>query len=300
MRNPNFDSDEKEFQREIEPALTKLRANIGTCPHPDQVQAVLVGVQVEGLERVRMHLAVCTNCQALGRDLSAYEYPELSEEEDRRIRARLPRMSPVSSRTVSRWAWLWRPVPIAAAAAIVATMVVTGLINLRKPPAAVQQSAQSQEIAPLPAAQPTVFILQKAAIKVSAAAVLTFRSDADSQKAYLDELAAALAPYRSEDYAEAARMLEPLAKKYSQSVEPQFYLAVSLLFLNQNDKALESLSKARSISSDALHDDVSWYLALALNRAGRRDDARQEVEGLCSRSGEYQQMACAAAQELRR
>jgi tetratricopeptide (TPR) repeat protein len=300
MRNANFEGDEKEFQREIEPVLTKLRSNVGTCPHPDRVQAVLAGVQFEGFESVRKHLEACPICEVLGRDLSAYEYPELTPEEDRRIRARLPQTSRVSTRSVSRWAWMWRPVPLAAAAAIVAIIVVIGLTNLRTPPAAVQQSAKSQDVAPLSTVQRTAFILQKAAIKVPAAAVLTYRSGADSQKIYLDDLAAALAPYRSEDYAEAARQLETLARKYPKSIEPQFYLGVSLLFLNENDKALESLGGARSISSDALHDDVSWYLALALDRAGRMDDARHEVENLCSRSGEYQQMACAAAQELRR
>jgi tetratricopeptide (TPR) repeat protein len=299
MRDKDFERDEKEFQREIQPVLTALRSNVGPCPHPDEVQATLAGVPFAAAENVRKHLTICPLCKALSEDLSAYEYPDMSEEEDQRIRARLPRAQVVPDRNVSRWAWLWRPVPMAAAAAVIAFVVITGLINLRKPSATVDQSAKSVDV-PAVATPRSVFNLQKAAIKVSATAVLTYRSGADSDKTYLDDLAAALKPYRSDEYSEAARLLEPLSKKYPKSVEPLFYLGVSLLFLNENDKALETLSRARSVTNDTLRDDISWYLAIALDRVGRKDDSRVEVENICLRSGEYQQTACTAAQELRR
>jgi hypothetical protein len=59
MRDADFDSEEREFQREIATRLSVLRSNAGACPHPDQIQAASVGVDFEGAERVRQHLEIC-------------------------------------------------------------------------------------------------------------------------------------------------------------------------------------------------------------------------------------------------
>jgi tetratricopeptide (TPR) repeat protein len=300
MREADFDSEEKEFQQQIATRLSVLRSTVGACPHPDQIQAASVGVDFEGVERVRQHLQICPVCRQLSRDLSIYEFPDISAEEDRRIRARLPLSEGISSRDVSWWAWLWRPLPMAAAAAIIAVVAVTGLLKLRTPAVNVEQTAKSLETVPASPAARTAFVLQKAAIKVPAAAVLTFRSGADSGKVFVDDLAAALTPYRSDDYSNAAPLLEALAQKYPKSIESFFYLGVSRLFLNENGKAVDSLSSAQSLPGDDLRDDVSWYLALALDRVGRTAEAGHELDKLCMSSSEFRQRACAAAQELRR
>ena len=91
-------------------------------------------------------------------------------------------------------------------------------------------------------------MLEKAAIKVPAAAVLLYRSDAESDKNFLNELAAALEPYRMDDYAEAARRLDVLAKKYPKYAEPHYYLGVSRLFSGENEAALGALNAARPLA----------------------------------------------------
>ena len=68
MRTPNFEDDEKEFQREIQPVLTALWANAGPCPHPDQVQAVLAGVRFDGAEAVQKHREAYP-------DMDVFSYP---------------------------------------------------------------------------------------------------------------------------------------------------------------------------------------------------------------------------------
>ena len=103
-----------------------------------------------------------------------------------------------------------------------------------------------------------------------------------------------------DDYAEAARRLDVLAKKYPKYAEPHYYLGVSRLFLVENEAALGALNAARPLADGALRDDVSWYLAIALDRTGRSEDARREAEALCGHAGEYQQRACASVGELRR
>jgi hypothetical protein len=74
---------------------------------------------------------------------------------------------------------------------------------------------------------------------------------------------------------------------------------VSQLFLNENSTAMSSLETARKTADETLRDDITWYFALALDRSGRIEDARREIATLCERPGEYQNRACAAAEELR-
>jgi thioredoxin-like negative regulator of GroEL len=93
--------------------------------------------------------------------------------------------------------------------------------------------------------------------------------------------------------------MEALSMKYPKSVEPYYYLGVSRLLLNENESAVRSLDAARALADDNLRDDISWYLALAMDHAGRTEDARRELQALCGAAGEYQSKACAAVQELR-
>jgi len=300
MKNSQFDPEEKEFQHEIAAALDQVRASAGPCPHPDELMAAAAGVQFRDAADVREHSAACPICRQLIRDLSSYEYPAVSAEEDRRIRARWATAAGGPQRT-GWWTWWWRPMPMAAAAAFAIVLLVTGALVLRQPAHRTDESAKSVEPGPGPATAARVaFVLEKAAIKVPAAAVLLYRSDAESDKNFLNELAAALEPYRMDDYAEAARRLDVLAKKYPKYAEPHYYLGVSRLFLVENEAALGALNAARPLADGALRDDVSWYLAIALDRTGRSEDARREAEALCGLAGEYQQRACASAAESRR
>ena len=301
MSKSDFDAEEKEFRREIAAALNEIRSSAGRCPHPDQLMAAAAGVQFADADAVRRHSAVCPICTDLIRDLSSYEYPPISPEEDRRIRQKWAAETGVAKGKESWWTWFWQPLPLAAAAALAIAVLVTGTMVLRRPAEQTDQSVKVVEPSPRPAnAKPVALVLEKAAIKVPAAAVLIYRSGGESTKAFLDELAAALEPYRMDDYTEAARRLDVLVPKYPKYAEPYFYLGVSRLFLQENDLALAALNAARPLTDESLRDDVAWYTAIALERLGRTEDARREVDVLCGRSGEYQQKACAAAGELRR
>jgi hypothetical protein len=172
----------------------------------------------------------------------------------------------------------------------------------RKPaPSTVDETAgkTAPPAAPLATPASSALALTKAAIKIPAAAVLTFRSNAGGAKTYLTDLAAALEPYRKDHYLDAAHALAALSRKYPDAAEPAYYEGVCQLFLNQNEAAIESLESARRYASKTLSDDVSWYLAVGFEQAGRPVDARREAEALCMRAGEYQARACAAADQLK-
>src|SRR5207245_569233 len=82
------------------------------------------------------------------------------------------------------------------AAALASAVLVSGTSVLRQPAQQKDQSVKVVEPSPRPPnAKPVALVLEKAAIKVPAAAVLIYRSGGESTKAFLDELAAALEPY---------------------------------------------------------------------------------------------------------
>jgi hypothetical protein len=296
MNRTDFDSEEREFQRDIAGAVCAHREQAGVCPSPDLLMAACSGVPFEGAEDVRRHMAKCSICEQLSRDLAEYEFPAATDEEDRRIRARWQ-----AARGASSWPRIWRPLVVSAAVAL----LVVGIFVVRsaRQSATLSPKETAQQIVPPasrltpPASSP--FTLAKAAIKIPAAAVLTFRGGANESRTYLADLAAALEPYRKDNHEEAVRKLAALSLKYPDAAEPSFYEGVSQLFLNQNEAAVEALQSARRHAGDTLRDDISWYFALALERVGRTSDARREAEALCSRAGEYKDRACAAADQLK-
>ncbi|HUA20234.1 MAG TPA: hypothetical protein VMB25_15910 [Bryobacteraceae bacterium] len=280
MSRSDFDPEELEFRRDIGAPPGR---GAGVCPRPELLMAARSGVAFEGSQDVLRHLEECRICEPLSRDLAAHEFPSASEAEDRRIRAKwqAAALQPLRFRVA-------KPLSLVAAAAL----VVAGFFVARawRRPAPPAQTVQGT----VPSSPRAAFLLTKAAIKVPAAAVLTYRGNADAAKTYLAELAAALEPYRKDDYDEAARRLALLSRKYPDAAEPAYYLGVSQLFLRQNPAAVESLQTARSHSDETLRDDISWYLALALDRVGRTSEARSQAEALCARAGEYKDQACAA------
>ncbi len=294
MNKLDFNPDELEFRREMEAALAQVRSAAGPCPDPDRLMAVVSGVPMESADAIREHIALCPVCEQLSRDLAAYEFPGASAAEDRRIRARW-RRSVVSGGAATLWNWFWRPAPIAAVFAI---LTIVTVFAIRKP-LIVQPSREIAVVHPTPAPVAYALVLQKAVIKVSPDSVLAYRGDAQDGQAFLKDLAGALEPYRGDNYAEAARRLEALASKYPFAAAPAYYLGVSQLFLNQNDAAVESLLTAQRHPDDTLRDDISWYLAVAYERAGRIADARREAESLCGKSGDYQHRACSARDQLK-
>ena len=296
MSTSDFNAEEEGFRDQIESTLREVHATAGPCPDPDLLMAARSGVLTQGAEAVQRHIQICPICSQLSKDLSEHEYPGASNAEDLRIRARWRGLDQPARRSIRR--------PLAAVAA--AVLLAAGGLGIWLARRSVPQ--QTAEAVP-PAIQlpsrssgtgSVVLPLEKAAIKIPAEAVLLYRGDASSSQAFLNDLAAALKPYRADDYSEASRRLGNLSRKYPNSPEVPFYLGVSQLFLNDNTQAVDSLQAARRLADELLRDSISWYLIVALNREGRDQQALAAASSLCAQAGEYKQKACAAADELKR
>lgn len=298
MSRTDFGLDELEFQREIEATLSTLRRTAGRCPTADLLMAAHAGVPFEDAGAVERHAAICPICQQLVKDLAEYEFPGASQAEDRRIRERWQ-----TPRTRAAFWWLrgWR-FPAAAVAAVLLLVAILAPRHTRHTSMAPKEIArQTAPPEPRPERPDTgALALVKPAVKLPAFAALTYRGDTGGAKNYLADLAAALEPYRRDDFAEAARRLALLAQRYPNAAEAPYYEGVSQLFLNQTQAAVASLQAARRHASDTLADDIAWYLGLALYRTARTPDARREFEALCAGAGEYKARACAAAQTIQR
>jgi predicted Zn-dependent protease len=123
---------------------------------------------------------------------------------------------------------------------------------------------------------------------------LVLRS-AGSEARFVDDIAPALNAYREHDYAEADRRFAAVNPQYPKSVELSFYHAIVRLFLNDATGAIASLQSARRLDDGSFAPEISWYLAVAYERAGEPVRARAELDTLCRQSSAFARRACEAA-----
>ena len=70
------------------------------------------------------------------------------------------------------------------------------------------------------------------------------------------------------------------------------------MFLNDLPGALASLTAADAIGDRTFAADVSWYRAVAEQRAGMLTESRTRLDGLCRAGGDGAGRACAALEQL--
>lgn len=268
-----------------------------TCPPPDLLHASVAGVLGSPLqEQVAGHLERCVVCQTLAGALDDPSIGELTPEERTRIMSRV-RSGIVTDGGHIRWRSWWPAVATAAAMVTVAL----GFALLRQsgsvPPAPTPSQAARDITLPREA---SVFVLEKAPVRDQGAAELLWRgSPAGAEK---EAFAAALEPYRVDDFAEAARRLRRFVERYPKSATGSFHLGVSELFLNRDAEAVVALDRAARLAKGEsdLAGDVAWYLAYAYHRTGQSDLAARTLEPLCQSASPRASQACAGLKELSR
>jgi hypothetical protein len=159
---------------------------------------------------------------------------------------------------------------------------------------------QGATVAPKPVAPPAfAMAVEKAPVAVSSRYALTWRGPNDGQQ-FLAALKTALDPYERGDYAAAITALTAITTQYRDTMEPAFYLGVSHLLGGSATTAIAELERARDLADQDRHEEVTWYLAAALERAGRRTDAQRFAQSVCDGQGPRAASGCAAVVALRR
>ena len=267
-----------------EVALFDLAAGLH-CPPPETLLPSLEGTLPLPLrDRVLAHLDACSVCRAL---VAAQESPECAlptDEEAARIRGRVSRAA-----TLRRVWW-----PGTAAAATFA--LVAGGAWMSQ----FQRVPSDTPLAPRPPAaevarEARTFVLafDIPAIELPSSALVLRGEAADP---YATALIRALEPFRRGDYPQAADRLRALGSAHADEPYARYYLGVSYLLAGQHLEAIAPLERVRELAApnSRLHSEASWYLAVALERSDRVDQAVLVLTQLCGSGGSRGDKACGA------
>ena len=115
--------------------------------------------------------------------------------------------------------------------------------------------------------------MSKPALLLPLATALVVRGEAEEASR---ALGAALAPYRTDDYVAAERLLAAVVQKYPSSADAWFYLGSTRLLDGDAAGARDALAEARARGVGDRDDEAAWLLATAEARLGdtRRPPAR--------------------------
>lgn len=299
----DLESWEREWFDRAGPALDAARAASAGCPSFMLLSAAAAEALPPDEQRaVEEHVASCESCRAFQADLASITPDDLAPAEVDSGLAGLRRVVAADAHP-GRWAW-WRT-GLAAAALVVVAAAVTWRTTPHGPAVPGPKTPAGNVAAPSrpatrvpapPAARgaATGPVLEKPEVKFTMAA-LSWRSPGSAANEFLSALAPGVAAYRAGRFDEAEHDFAGLRTRFPSAVEVPFYLGVSQLFLGKNRLAAASLESAAGLADDSFAADVSWYLAIAWQRAGRAAEAGERFAALCRGSSPYAARACDAA-----
>jgi len=260
-------------------------ARMMSCPAPETLLPAMEGTLPEPLRgQVLSHLEHCSVCRMLAEAQASPECSEPTVDESKRIQFR------VTSAGRAQRMW-WRPV---AAAAVITIALGTGWLSQFDRQGAEMPAPPGKPAAAAPrTASAFALALEKPTIELPPGA-LVLRSRAVDP--YVMALSGALEPFRKGDYAGAVQQLGALQTSHVHEPFVNYYLGVSYLLAGRAADAVAPLERARTdgTANTWLRLDASWYLAVALERAGRRDAAAIVLTEICGTGESRRQQACAA------
>jgi hypothetical protein len=272
----------RDVERDEQLLLERWQART-QCPPPDLLlpaheEAVLpeeVGVAV------RAHVATCALCTELMAAL-ADAASDPTAEETQRIEQR--------RRFQTRGRFRGWP-SLAAAAALIAVAGAVYLARTAQRPAAPVAQSSGPPAPPAPVQRAAVLTLAAPAIMLPPES-LTLRGEPRS--AYALALEDALAPFAAGKYPDAAARLEKVAKDHPRRPHAEFYRGTARLMSGDAAAAVGPLQTARELAprGSPLSDEVAWYLAIALERSGRREEAAGPLNDICGGGGPRKAQAC--------
>jgi hypothetical protein len=264
-READRDRDEDEALSGLESELAVLSARRMADPPLELLRAAREGVLPEALQqRASTHLENDAWSRTLVDDLAALT-PEPAGVDAERI---LARVRAGARRDVSppvRLALTWRHALAFGSLAAAIALIAVAPDWRRASPGGGAESARATAPAPPPSGgerpspPPMLLALSKPDLRVSLTALQWRGSPAGNP--LLADLKPAFAAIERDDFADAARVLEPLVSRYPAS--------------------------------------VWWYLAIAAERQGVRPAGRARLVASCRAGGARAERACAAAPTLR-
>jgi len=281
-----WERDERDALKPLEEELASIRARHANDPSLDLLRAAQADALPPDLQaRVSEHLTESEWSRALVSGANDVEH-SLDAAASDRLFARITKSATARPSWFSSIRLASGVLAAAAAVIIIAALWVSrrGTAPASTTPPAAERTVARNE--PPPFELP----LQKPDVRLSVAA-LTFRGT-PAASSLVDDLAPPLDAFRASDYARSAQALQPLEAKYPAAIEPPYYRGLSLLFMNDAAGAIAELQKAARLADDTFSADVTWYLAVAQQRAGRIADARAALDTLCRTRNLHTSAAC--------
>jgi hypothetical protein len=290
----DWDRNERDALAGLEDQVEAMRRRHRADPPFELIRAAHADVLPTELQAaVSEHLAESAMSRTLAEGLGPDE-PALAAEDGERLLARVLKEAGRANTPARGWGWL-RPLFLGSAVAAAALLV--WFVSSRSEVAPTAPPESTVAIAQPPSVPVFLLPLQKPDVRVGMAA-LTWRGSTGTNNQLLADLKPGLDAYRQGDYATADRELTALAARYPGTIEILFYQGVSRLFLNDLTGAIAALTAAEAIGDAMFAADVSWYRAVAEQRAGNVVDARARLGALCRANSEGAARACAALDEL--
>lgn len=104
--------------------------------------------------------------------------------------------------------------------------------------------------------------------------------------------------YEDGNYGKALRKFNKVLNNDPNILPALFYGGLCNMELNQLNKAINNFDEVLEVSGNAYYDAAEWYKALALIKKKKRGEAREVLDDLSRRSGEYQDDAAKLLEDL--
>jgi hypothetical protein len=294
MKSPRdgWDSDEKKVLALFGEEIDELARRHENDPPLDVLRAGYHDALPPALQSdVTAYLSNHAWSRALIEGIDAAQAP-LQPADEERLLARIQRQAIQPQARAVRWRWL-APALAGAALAVAALAVWTYRDGAR--PASTAPIEPPREMAAAPA--PEVRLpLEQPDVMLSTAA-LTWRGSAAGNPLLVD-LKPGIDAFRKGDYARADREFTALEPRYPGVVEIFYYGGVSRLYLDDPQRAIARLQKARELADATFAPDIDWYRAIAEQRAGHPAEMRARLNDLCLGTSARAARACDALKHL--
>ena len=302
MKRPrDVEPDEAEVFAVVDQQVAGAAARIGPCPPPRRLWDAHAGRLDDTDARSTIaHAASCTMCQALLEAVDDTTSGEPDEAERRRLDTQVAAAMATARGRRTRLPtlpWRWRAVAALSAAATLAWFVLPwgAWRTLTLPP----PSAPPHPVARAATPVRSVLVAERLDTRDMGLASLAWRGDATGAPPWPAFDEARLAFDRGR-FSEAQRHLAAVTARTPAFGDAWLLLGVSRLFLERPVDAVAPLTRAREVLAGTARDDATWHLAVALDGAGRDEEAHALLAAMCAGSSTRAPMACLALDDVAR